>query len=630
MKNFSLKIKLLIFTLGISLGSLLMAGYLVDRNLLDYHESTARDLINEGFASLDAQLDILEEGLQSEAGYISKEERLLAALNLINNFQDTENYQAIIFDEEKQRLTRRLQTSVQSGLTTAAYVYAADQQLVSFVQQEAQDYLQGFVSYQQGQANILPLRIDSLSQQALDHQQQEKVFKRAELHAAMSAGQEYHQYDGQLYLEQKYPLKLMQSGREELVGFLVIARKLDLNFLLGMSRGGLEGGLLSSSGELFVGQKLVERYKEQLQEAVQSKLETSLQLLQTPSGFWGVRKLSAAEDQAMVVFLYPNSSYQAAQASTRQAIAMALLLAALFIIPLSLLLVRQLVTRPLEHLSAGVEKIRQGDLLAPIELDSRDELGHFADAMNIMAMQLYRREQSLNASNLELQRLSEVMAHHFQEPARRLMIFAQRLQDKASQNLDEDSQLSVEFIYTQASRLSLLVRDVQRYLELDKVHLPNEQVNLNQLLEDLLQDSDIKQKILDVGASVYIEAKLPSVYFSRRRLGEMFKVLITNALAYRNPEKSLVIKIASKKLKDCSYIYISDNGSGIEPRHRVQVFDLFTRLVSSDQSPGTGMGLALVRRLIKQAGGDIAIEDGLDGGTTFVLSFPDQELNLHD
>jgi light-regulated signal transduction histidine kinase (bacteriophytochrome) len=97
---------------------------------------------------------------------------------------------------------------------------------------------------------------------------------------------------------------------------------------------------------------------------------------------------------------------------------------------------------------------------------------------------------------------------------------------------------------------------VQRYLELDKVHLPNEQVNLNQLLEDLLQDSDIKQKILDVGASVYIEAKLPSVYFSRRRLGEMFKVLITNALAYRNPEKSLVIKIASKKLKDCSYIYI--------------------------------------------------------------------------
>lgn len=60
------------------------------------------------------------------------------------------------------------------------------------------------------------------------------------------------------------------------------------------------------------------------------------------------------------------------------------------------------------------------------------------------------------------------------------------------------------------------------------------------------------------------------------------------------------------------------------------MFDLFTRLVSSDQSPGTGMGLALVRRLIKQAGGDIAIEDGLDGGTTFVLSFPDQELNLHD
>ncbi|MDR9467243.1 HAMP domain-containing sensor histidine kinase [Marinospirillum sp.] len=630
MKNFSLKIKLLVFTLGISLGSLLLAGYLVDRNLLDYHESTAKDLINEGFASLDAQLDTLEEGLASEAGYISKEERLLAALNLINNFQDTQNYQAIIFDEEKQRLTRRLQTSVQSGLSTGAYVYAADQKLVSFVQQEEQGYLQGFVSYKKGQASLQPLRVDSLSQQTLDQQKQRKVFKRAELHAAMTAGQKYHQYDGHLYLEQKYPLKLMQRGQEERVGFLVITRKLDLNFLLGMSRGGLEGGLLSTTGELLVGQKLVARYQEQLQEAVQNNPEANLELLQTPSGFWGIRKLDAAEDQATVAFLYPNASYQAAQGSTRQAIAMALLLAAFVIIPMSLLLVRQLVTRPLEHLSVGVEKMRQGDLLTPIELASQDELGRFADAMNIMAMQLYRREQSLNASNLELQRLSEVMAHHFQEPTRRLMVFAQRLQNKAAQDLDEDSQLSVEFIYDQASRLSFLVRDVQRYLELDKVHLPNELVNLNQLLEELLQQSDIKEQIVESGARIQVAPELPNIYFSRRRLTEMFKALLTNALVYRNPEKNLVIRVSSKRFKDCNYIYISDNGNGIEPRHRVQVFDLFTRLVSSDHNPGTGMGLALVRRLMKQAGGDITIEDGLDGGTTFVLSFPDQELNLHD
>ena len=629
MQKFSLKIKLLAFTLGISLGSLLLAGYLVDRNLLAYHKSTAKELINQGFISLDTRLQALEEGLQNEASFIRDEERLLAALSLINDFQDTQNYQAIIFDEEKQRLTRRLQTSVQAGLSTGAYVYAQDHQLVSFVQEGEQGFLQGFVSYSKGKASIKHLRVSSQSDQSLDDAIQAKIFQRAQLHQALSVGQQYRHYNGRLYLEQKYPLQQLQRGDKHQLGYLVLVRELDLNFLLQLTPGGLAGGLLGPEGQLLVGQERLTRYQDELPSVAQqvAKIET---FLPSSSGFWALRSLPAAQQQASVAFLYPMESYQAAQATTRQAIALALLVAALLIIPLSLLLVRQLVTRPLEHLSEGVELIRHGDLLAPIELDSGDELGRFAEAMNVMASQLYRREQSLNASNQELQRLSEVMAHHFQEPTRRLMAFAERLHKKSGQSLDKDTQQSLDFIYHQAHRLSQLVRDVQRYLELDKVNLPNEEVNLNHLLGELLSERAFQEKVQQVGAVIQIQPQLPPINFAPRRLQEMFSALLANALAYRDPNKQLKIEISGKQVKDCNYIYISDNGSGIEPRHRVQVFDLFIRLVSSDHHPGTGMGLALVRRLMLQAGGDITIEEGLDGGTSFVLSFPNQELNLHD
>jgi|GEM_PF-2373618 len=630
MQNLSLRIKLLIFTLGISLGSLLLAGYLVDRNLLSYHEATAQGLIDEGFASLDARLKTLEEALANEAGFLSDEDRLLAALSLINRFQNRDDYQAILFDEEKQRLASRLQTSVQSSLSTGAYLYDIESQLVAFVQEQELGYLQGFVSYDQGKPQLRQLGTGSHSAQALDPPKQEQIMQLAQLHSELPSSQDYRSYQDRVYLEQKHPLEQLLGGEMQKVGYLVLVHQLEPGFLMQMTPGGLQIGLMNHHGELLVGQPQLAKHQFELETAVQASSHRHFDLMQTPAGFWGLRSLTPNQDHLDAAFLYPMASYQAARASTGQAISTALILAALVILPLSLVLVRSLVTRPLEHLSQGVERIRQGDLLTPIELDQGDELGRFADAMSMMAGQLHQREVILNASNQELQRLSEVMAHHFQEPTRRLMVFSQHLQISRDPALGEDSQKSLQFIHDQAKRLSQLVSDVQRYLELDKVRLPKEPVNLKELLEELLQSPDLHKKIEFIGANIQLQQDLPIVYFSRRRLKEMFTALLANAVAYRNPNQLLRVQINSRRVKDCNYIYISDNGKGIEPKYRVQVFDLFIRLVSSDQNPGTGMGLAMVRRLMKQAGGDIGIEDGLDGGTTFVLSFPDQELNLHD
>ncbi|SFC44232.1 HAMP domain-containing protein [Marinospirillum celere] len=634
----SLKFKLLFFTLAIGLISLLLAGYLVDRHLLNYHTQTAESLIEEGFSSLYNNRKNLEAALVSEAHLLCEEERLVAILNLINNFQDTRNYQSLLFDEEKKRLSQRLQTAIQTGRSTGAYLYAADDQLVSFALAEESKVLQGFVSYANKQPDLKLMSPEGALDESLKNDLEDRIFRRAQRHNQLQPGQRYYLDNGQVYLEQKYPLVRSHLEEERQVGSLVLMRRLDGDFLLLATRGGLEVGLLDAQGGFIDGQPLVKKHAEQLKNKLPPIAEREINFLKTAGGFWGVfpLRLAGGEQSAYLSFVYPVENYHQASAATREAILTALLITALLIIPFSLLLIRELVTYPLQQLMKGVEKIRKGDLLAQIDLEQKDELGELAKAMNEMANQLYQRELSLNTSNRELQRLSEVMAHHFQEPTRRLMAFAERLSSKPSLEQDKDARLSIDFIHAQAKYLSYLVHDVQRYLELDRVILPVQRLHTEEVLDQVLREKAIQEQLELSNADLQVEKPLPKILFARRRLEEIFRALLSNAVTYRHPERPMQIKIYGKTVNHCNLIYIADNGRGIAPRHRTQVFELFSRLVTqTPDNTGTGMGLALVRRLMLQAGGDISIEEGIDGGTTFVLSFPDQELEpseqtLHD
>lgn len=633
MPGFSLKVKLLLFTLTIGLISMLLAGYLVDRNLLNYHERTAKALIEEGFSSLYSHRKQLEASLVSEAQLLREEERVVAILNLINNFQDTGNYHSILFDEEKKRLAQRLQTAIQTGRSSGAYLYAKDGHLVSFAQAREPGYQQGYLSFQNSEPLLQLISSEVMQDEAQQQAIKQEVLQQVERHQSLSLGQRYFLDQDQVYLEQKYPVVREHRQQEQQVGYLVMARRLDVDFLMGATRGGLEAGLLSREGRFIDGQPLVERHAQELVNLLPDGSFQEIGFKKTASGFWGLLplRLGSTEHQAYLAFVYPVENYYQARSITREAIFTALLVTALLIIPFSLLLVRELVTQPLQQLMRGVEKIRQGSLLTPIDLEQKDELGKLATAMNEMANQLHQREQSLNASNLELQRLSEVMAHHFQEPTRRLMVFAERLENRTALNLDKEAKVSLAFIYQQAEYLSRLVHDVQNYLELERVLLPAEHLKTAEVLEKVLAEKEIQKHLQAVQARVHLEQPLPDLYFSRRRLEEIFRALLTNALIYRHPERTLELKVFSKRVNDCNLIYIADNGQGIAPRHRLQVFELFSRLVAqTPDNPGTGMGLALVRRLMRQAGGDISIEDGIEGGTAFVLSFPNQELETND
>ncbi|WNL42523.1 ATP-binding protein [Halomonas sp. PAMB 3264] len=228
----------------------------------------------------------------------------------------------------------------------------------------------------------------------------------------------------------------------------------------------------------------------------------------------------------------------------------------------------------------------------------------------------------LSFRNHELERISQAMAHHFQEPSRRLVSFSHQLKRLPPEVLDDSSNVAVGFINTQAQRLSELVSDVQRYLSLDQTPLTLERLDVERIIDELYQRDPLLGPLRDQKA-LLIDHPLPEAFFDRKQLGLIFKLLLHNAWQYRQPSRPLTVEISGKVVRGRAQYRVADNGQGIAPEYRRQVFEMFNRLVpNGDAYPGTGVGLAILVKLLRKADGQITIEDGRDGGACFVFDLP--------
>ncbi len=251
--------------------------------------------------------------------------------------------------------------------------------------------------------------------------------------------------------------------------------------------------------------------------------------------------------------------------------------------------------------------------------NAEGELQHFIGVIGDITLRK-QAESALRRSNADLQRFTEVTAHHLQEPARRLANYAERLAKQLAGRIDdEDTLSSVGFIGSQARRMKTLLGDVERYLAADQVRgkiEPDVRKVLNQVLADL------SEKIEQVGAVVTV-GELPSVAIDAPRLFDLFEVAIGNALVYAKPVQegvALRITIEGEIKAGRVHYRIFDNGQGIEPQYRERVFKVFERLSSSGE--GTGVGLAIVRRISENSGGTAWIEEAPGGGCAVCIDLP--------
>ena len=233
-----------------------------------------------------------------------------------------------------------------------------------------------------------------------------------------------------------------------------------------------------------------------------------------------------------------------------------------------------------------------------------------------------RLVEELSFRNEELVRLSHVMAHHFQEPSRRLVSFAQQVSRQAADVESPRLKIATDFIQEQATRLSALVSDVQRYLSLDHIEPVLETIDARKQLERIYEQDKMLAPAREKGV-LKVPESLPRVYFDARRLELIFTALLHNAWMYRNPERELEIRVTARTAGERVVFCVADNGQGIAPEYRKQVLELFSRLVASkDKLPGTGMGLALIVKALRPVDGHLWIDDGIDGGTAVYFDLP--------
>jgi len=232
--------------------------------------------------------------------------------------------------------------------------------------------------------------------------------------------------------------------------------------------------------------------------------------------------------------------------------------------------------------------------------------------------QLEISNRELARSNADLEQFAAVASHDLQEPLRMLVSYMRMLQQRYEGALDEDALELIAHSAKAATRLQDLIGDLLVYARLGAQAVDATPVDLNICLQQAI--SNLQSAIQESGAHLRCDP-LPIVHGSASQLTQLFQNLIGNAIKFRRdlpPE----IAISATRRETTYDITVEDNGIGIDPRYVERIFRIFHRLHSNEQYPGTGVGLAICKRVLEQHGGSIRVESTRGDGSTFICSLP--------
>jgi light-regulated signal transduction histidine kinase (bacteriophytochrome) len=230
--------------------------------------------------------------------------------------------------------------------------------------------------------------------------------------------------------------------------------------------------------------------------------------------------------------------------------------------------------------------------------------------------------QHLQRSNLELEEFAQVAAHDLQEPLRKIQAFGSRLNAQLGDSLSPGAIDSLDRINKASLRMQVLISDLLAFSRLGAHRLRNESVDLDGVVREIVRDLDLR--IAEAKAAIDIDGDLPVVRGDRVQMGQLFQNLLTNALKYRRSDESCRIGVSQipSERPDYCRIAVRDNGIGFDMKYADKIFGIFERLHSRHTYEGTGIGLALCRKIVQSHGGTITAESDSSSGSTFIVNLP--------
>jgi signal transduction histidine kinase len=312
-------------------------------------------------------------------------------------------------------------------------------------------------------------------------------------------------------------------------------------------------------------------------------------------------------------------------------LASALLLAGILV---SATVMRSVMTVPVAALRRRARAATEGDFRRPIEASGARDIVDLGEDVEALRRRIVRELETieeareriaaqavdLQRSNLELEQFAYVASHDLQEPLRKVTSFCQMLEKRYSGQLDERADQYIHYAVDGAKRMQVLINDLLAFSRVGRLETSHADVDTGEVVREALEN--LAQLIEDSDARVDVAADLPVVLGDRSLLRQVFQNLVANGIKFRG-ERPPHIRISARRDGDEHVISVADNGIGVDPQYGERIFVIFQRLHTKDAYEGTGIGLAMCRKIVEHHGGRIWLSERKEGeGATFCFTLP--------
>jgi PAS domain S-box-containing protein len=231
---------------------------------------------------------------------------------------------------------------------------------------------------------------------------------------------------------------------------------------------------------------------------------------------------------------------------------------------------------------------------------------------------LVKKSEDLASSNADLAQFAYVASHDLQEPLRTITRFVQLLEKRYQGKLDQDADEFIGFIVSGTKRMQQIINDLLAYSRINTRRETQHIMKIDDAIRRAMQNI---QYVLEETGGTIIYEEMPSIIADEPQMTQLFQNLIGNALKFHGEEVPRVEITAARKGDDWTFS-VRDNGIGIDPQYKDRIFEIFQRLHTCEEYPGTGIGLAIAKKIVERHDGRIWVESELGKGSTFNFTLP--------
>jgi signal transduction histidine kinase len=371
--------------------------------------------------------------------------------------------------------------------------------------------------------------------------------------------------------------------------------------------------------------------------------QATAQSLLTDAGSDAFEQIRAAVDDMQATMLAITNASATNVKDTSSTLLFVLIVAAVLVIAAGVSLIvalQRTVIGPVTELAARVRTVALGNYDHRISADGPPELEHLAVDVDVMRRRivadlaeversrlqieeanrlLEQQAAELTRSNRDLEQFAYVASHDLQEPLRKVASFCQLLQRRYQGQLDERADQYIAFAVNGAQRMQRLINDLLAFSRIGRSTTGFADVNLGRLVDEAIATLDAT---LEKAGAEVTWTDLPTVRGEEPLLTTLLTNLIGNSIKFRRPDVPARVHLSGRRVEEAWEITCADNGIGIDPEYAEKVFVIFQRLHSREAYAGTGIGLAMAKKIVEYHGGQIWVDTDSQEGTTIRFTLP--------